>query len=250
MLNLGLAWGLFAALQWGVARFDAAGDAAIVQFLPFLAWPFLARRFAHQHGTLLPLFLEYTVAFTCLSVAAALGLFLLLGRRRARRGAIVTGGVGALVTLGLMVLVIGTDPSLSARGLILFGLTGVLVGACLAAQWTVARFGPWGTIRRLAAAPALAIAGTQLFDGIVTYLAVVDPLDLAPGEFHEQVPLSRLVLEATGVGYPLLKWGLAIGIGFALSSTPFRTSPQRIGLYLILLWVGLGPALYSGFQLV
>ena len=250
-VNLGMVWGVSTLLRLSADALHDGGNMAVLQFLPFLAWPFLVRRLADQNGTRLPLFLDFTVAFTSLCVASALGSFLLAHRRsQGPWSARAIGIVGTGVALILVGAVLATNPALSRGGLTLFILTDVAVVVCLVAQWFVARRMHTGKARRLAAGPALAIAGTQLFDGIVTYLAVVDPLGLAPGEFQEQVPLSRLILEASGIGYPVLKWALAIGIGITLEATRFKSASHRVGVYLLLFWVGLGPALFSGFQLL
>lgn len=250
LLNAALAWGAYSFLVHRDALLHQAGDAGIAAFLGYLGLPFLTRMVAHQVGFRLPLVLEFTIAFTVLAIAFAVGVLQALSLVVSPpRSAQITGVVGAAGFAALGAVAIATSPTRTVGGLALVGLTALLVPALLVLQWMVARRLP-PRMRVWARGPALAVAATQLFDGIVTYLAVVDPLGLAPGEFHEQVPLSDLILRATGVGYPILKWALALAIGYALENHGWKSASKRIAFYLVLLAIGLGPALYSGSQLL
>lgn len=248
-LNAALGWGAYGVLLHRERLLRAAGNWAIVALLGFLATPHLTRVVAHQLGTRLPLGLDYTLAFLVLAVASGVGLLQALARWMGpKRGAMGAALAGAVASGSLAAIAALTSSTLTREGLLLVGLALLVTAAAVAVQGFVARRLPWAAPRVLASGPALAVSATQLLDGVVTYLAVVDPLGLAPGEFHEQVPLSGLVLATTGVGYPLLKWCLAMAIAFAFERHTWSLASRRVGLYLLILALGLGPALYSALQ--
>lgn len=234
------------------------GDGLITALVPYLAWPFLLRMVLVQTGVHAPLWIMYGTLLEFAFLALGLGIFILLavrdplgqGRQQGSLAAGVVGGAGAVALLSGA---ISTSPDLTGEGLFLFGLTAAIVAACLGLQWGLVRWGPLRNHGWLASGPALAVAGTQLFDGVVTYLAVVDPLGLAPSAFQENILLSHFILTTTKVGYPILKWALAIMIAYALDARehePRTSTISRLAVYLTLVVVGMGPALFSGTQLL
>lgn len=70
--------------------------------------------------------------------------------------------------------------------------------------------------------------------------------------FQEEVVLSAAMLEATGPGYPVAKWAIALTFAYYMDGyePAERTSVSRLGAYLLVTLLGLGPGLFSTTQLV
>lgn len=253
-----LAWGFLSLLRLTIGRIDAAAtNGLIVALTPWLAVAFLGRLLAARQGFLLPLFLRYTILLEAGVLAFALGIYSVMRRRRmaarARTAKLTAGWAGAAVVAILLAVIVFTSTRLTAQGSALLGATLLLVATAVGLQWATGRW--LGSERSLvlATGPALVLAAAQLLDGVVTYLAVRDPLGIAPGEFHEEVALSALLLEYSGVGFPLLKWLLALVVAYTIDRprpTHLQMAPaKRLGFYLLITYLGLGPGLYSSSRL-
>lgn len=258
LLSVGLAAGTMGAaarlLRWGGL---AITDGLIAGAAGYLGWPVLARRLSRVTAIEVPAALSMGLLLEVASVLVGLFLVATLGRWRPDP----TSGAGPVATMGI----VGWGGSLAAlaafasttgepsQGVaVVLGLTGATVAAALAAQRLVAvrvggpRLAAFGT------APALVVAGAQLLDGMVSYLAVVDPLEVLAGRFQEQVAVSATLLDTTGLGYPLAKWGIALAFVTFLDGdrTLSRSGIARLGAYLVVALLGLGPGLFSTTQVI
>ncbi|HET6399032.1 MAG TPA: hypothetical protein VFH47_05710, partial [Candidatus Thermoplasmatota archaeon] len=75
---------------------------------------------------------------------------------------------------------------------------------------SLARLAQAPRVQALGSPAALAVAATQLLDGVVSYLAVRNPFGWLEEPHREQVRVSAILLEQTGPGFVLAKWGLAL----------------------------------------
>lgn len=250
--DAGLAWGVLGLLRLAQAEGQPLGGAQVVALAPWLGVPVVAARLAHRLGSDVPAWATWTLAPHALLVAAALAALALLHRARpsaSRAHAIAVGLAGAgLVAALLAAFVLARPPS--AGPALLFAATVGLVAAALAVQRLLAPLHP--ATAALGSASALAVAAAQLLDGIVTYLSVVDPLGVLASPLREQVVLSALLLETTGVGYPLVKWALAVALVLVAHRGQAARSPPaaRAGYELLVILLGLGPGLFSATQLL
>lgn len=259
LLAAGMAWGVLSLLRLAATR-DAriVDDALVAALAPYLGVPVLARLLAHRTGEHLPAWAEATVAPHVLLVAAALGLVVAL--RATRWGAssvapaVVVGGLGVAALALLLVAHARLPPAAPLQSALLVTFAVGAVAVTLLVQWTTARRALVGRFAVFGSAAALAAAASQLLDGIVTYLAVVDPLGLAARPLREQVPLSALLLETTGIGYPIVKWGIALLVVYALDVSAAgrggTDASSRALMYLVVVLVGLGPGLFSTVQVL
>lgn len=258
LLSAGLAAGLL-----GLASLllrDAGmppDDGVIVALLGFLGWPVLLRRSLHLAEIPFPRLISIGLLLEVTILAAGLVFLWTLARfygPRAGRispamavGVLAWGVSGAMLLLVLFLL-----GSPRAGTWTVLAVTGLVVGAALFVQRAAASRSRDARFMALGSGPALVIAGTQLLDGVVSYMAVKDPLGVLAGRFQEEVLLSAVILEATGPGYPIAKWALALIFAYYVDADPSEdeTSISRLGGYLLVGLLGMVPALFSTTQLV
>lgn len=248
LVDVGLAWGTVSWVRLLVrTRRLRIDDAVIASLLPAMAIPSLARFLAAGQSVELPSGLGHTLAFSALLVAAVTGAAALAGPRRWVVQAFGFGGLAGAVALLLLIALLHPSPPVGAWPTL--GLTLATVAAAVTAQSVAARAARGAGWKCLACAPALGLAAAQLLDGTVSYLAVANPLGLLAQASHEQVWLSALLIEWTGPGYVLVKWGLAIVLVRVLDGPGIRTRVSdpvhRLGLYLLMAYISMGPAIYS-----
>jgi hypothetical protein len=257
-LNLALAWGAYTVIGIGVRVRPASHAWWVPALAPWLAVAMLLRMHLAATGESLPIWMATTWTLEALAIAAAVGVTLayghLLDEYATTRAALLTTGILGICLAAVLVLLHVTMPEpVKSGALTLFAIAVSAVGIGVAAQHLVLRKAKRVNLRVLAGGAALAATASQLLDGFVTYFAVIDPFNLLVEDMHEQVALSAWLLEHTGIGYPVAKWLLALGAGFLLergwskSAEPVR---QRTGTYLAMIFIGLGPALYSTASLL
>lgn len=257
-LDVFMVLGLLGVLRMLALRFaDVGRDPFIVALSPFLAVPFMMRLWAGRSGVAYPLGLRFTVAIEVLLLAVGLVVWLAVRRLRADRGArhagVATFLAGSVAALAFLGAALASGTPVSVEGFPLLSLAVFIVASAVLVQRIVATRLPWPTLRAWSSGPALAMTAAQLLDGVVTYLAVKDPLGLAPGEYHEEVALSALILRYAGIAYPLLKWALALGVTYAIERWAGKEHSDpagRVTYFLTLIYVGLGPGLYSSIQIL
>jgi uncharacterized membrane protein len=261
LLDIAMAWGFINLVrimsQWKSFTPD---NAFLVALIPALAIPSLVRFLAAQNGFALPVGLRYTTAFPILLITA-LAFFLFekspAGTHDVRpwrlRTAAVAWLAGASAVAIFVALAFGATRVQSGAWETL-GLTCAFVGAGLALQAKAYRLVPWRHARLLASGPALLLTATQLLDGTVSYLAVANPFGLLAQASTEQIALSAFLIEWTGPGYILAKWALAIILVRVLDGPGMRhrlADPlHRFMLYLVMAYIGMGPAIYSSVNLL
>lgn len=257
-LNVALAYGAYTVIAIALHVRPATHAWWVPALAPWLAAPMLLRMHFLAAGEALPFWVVTTWALEALSLCFGAMVVLaychLLDDLATTKAALISAGVLGSVLSTVFVLLHLTMPSPAATGSVaVFGLTIVIVVAALVVQHFALNSSKDARWRSLAGGAALAVAASQLWDGVVTYLAVVDPLELLARELHEQMPLSAFLLEATGIGYPILKWALALGLALVLERVWVKSPeslPRRTGIYLGLIFVGLGPAIYSTANLL
>lgn len=252
LLDVGAVWGAYATLcllhRRGV-RMDGQWVAALA---PWLAATILVRRLVPRWGIALPAWVQGTAVWpVAVLLSAALVLATLQGRTRMNAARWTTGIAGLGASVGLL----AAHASRSGAGpeYVLLGLAGTIVGLALIVQSAAAKSASSPRLRTLAGPAALAVTASQLVDGVVTYLAVNDPLGLAPAGLREQMPLSAWLLETTGIGYPLVKWTLAVALSYGLAAgAPAQGTgaPRGVGTFLLVAMLGLGPGLWSASNLL
>lgn len=257
-VNLGLAWGAYTVVELGIHRRPATHALWVPALAPWLAAPMLLRMHLLAMDEAVPLWVAGTWTLEALSVG--LGVFTVLAYRHllddlaSTRAALACSGGFALALCTVFILLHLTMPQpVQAGAITIFALTVAFVAIAVAAQHTFLRSNRRPAWRAIAGGAALAVTASQLLDGVVTYLAVVDPLGLLDRTMTEQVPLSAWLLETTGIGYPIVKWALALVIAYLLERewrTGDEPTAKRTGIYLALIFVGLGPALYSTASLL
>lgn len=249
-INLGLAVGAYGVLLLVHTRLREAGDVGILQFMGFIAITLLGRVWLGQAAQGLAILFEYSLSLGALAVATAALLFRILCARWSPRNAALTNSlIGASAFALLVIALLTTSQTRQEANLILLGVTCVIVPGLLGIQWLLAPRIPWKSAKLWATPVALALAGTQLFDGVLTYLAVRDPLGIAPAGYEEQIPLSRFILEWFGIGFPIAKWAIGLVVAVILARARFRLTTHRVVLYLAVLAAGMGPGLYTAAQL-
>lgn len=257
-LNLALAYGAYTVIAVAIHIQPAKHSWWVPALAPWLAAPMLLRMHLLAAGEIVPLWVATTWTLEAISIAfgalVVLAYSHLLHDLATTRAALVTGGALGVGLSAVFVLLHVTMPTpADPEAVILFALAVTIVAVALVAQHFVFRGRKDRRWASLAGGAALAVTASQLLDGFVTYLAVVDPLDILARDMHEQMPVSAFLLEATGIGYPVVKWGLALALAFMLErSWANSTEPtlKRTGIYLALIFVGLGPALYSSASLL
>ncbi len=257
-LNLALAYGTYTVIAVAVHVRPAKHAWWVPALAPWLAASMLLRMHLFAAGEVLPLWVATTWTLEAISLAFGALVVLayghLLDDLATTKAALISGGMLGMGLNVVFVLLHVAMPSRAATGsLAVFGLALVTVVAALIVQHFAFRSAKHPRWRALAGGAALAVAASQLLDGVVTYLAVVDPFDMLAREMHEQIALSAFLLETTGVGYPIVKWALALGLALVLERAWAKSPeslPRRTGTYLGLIFVGLGPALYSTASLL
>ena len=257
-LNLGIAYGAYTVIAVAIHVRPAQHTWWVPALAPWLAAPMLLRMHLFAAGEVLPLWIATT--WTLEGIALAFGAMVVLAYRHllddlaTTKAALIAGGILGLALNVVFIVLHVTMPSPAAPdSLAVFSLALVTVVAAVCVQHFALRTAKQARWKSLAGGAALAVAASQLLDGVVTYLAVVDPFDLLAREMHEQVALSAFLLETTGVGYPVVKWILALGLALMLERAWAKSPeslPRRTGTYLALIFVGLGPALYSTASLL
>lgn len=258
LLSAGLAAGLL-----GLASLllrDAGlppDDGVIVALLGFLGWPVLLRRAFHLAESPLPRLLSIGLLLEVTVLAAGLVLLWALARSSGPRPsrispAMAVGPIAWGVSGATLLLVLFWLGSPRAGTWTVLALTGLVVVAALVVQHATASRSRDHRLTALGSGPALVIAGTQLLDGVVSYMAIRDPLGVLAGRFQEEVLLSAVILEATGPGYPIAKWALALVFAYYVDADPSEDRPSisRLGAYLLVGLLGMVPALFSTTQLV
>lgn len=256
-LNLALAWGAYTVIGIGVHVRPASHTWWVPAVAPWLAVAMLLRMHLAASGEGMPVWMATTWTLEAMGVMAAVAVTIayghLLDQYATTRAALWTTGILGFSLSGVLVLLHVTMPQPVKTGaLTIFLLSVVAVAGAVTAQYFLLRKASM-RLRVLAGGAALAATASQLHDGFVTYLAVVDPLDLLAEDMHEQVALSAWLLEHTGIGYPAAKWVLALVVGFLLERGWSKTEEpmhQRTGTYLALIFIGFGPALYSTASLL
>lgn len=257
-LNLALALGAYSVVGIGIHLRPASHAWWVPALAPWLAVAMLLRMHLVATGEPLPIWMATTWTLEAIALAAAVAVTLayghLLDEYATTRAALWTTGILGVSLSAVLILLHVTMPEpVQAGALAIFLLAVAGVGLALTAQRFALGRMRRQEIRVLAGGAALATTASQLLDGFVTYLAVVDPFGLLAEDMHEQVALSAWLLDHTGIGYPVAKWTLALCVGFLLergwskSAEPIR---QRTGTYLALIFIGLGPALYSTASLL
>lgn len=257
-LNLAMAYGAYTVIAIAVHVRPAKHVWWVPALAPWLAAPMLLRMHLLAVGDAVPLWVATTWALEAISLSFGALVVLayghLLDDLATTRAALISGGLLGMGLNGVFVLLHITMPTRATTGsLVVFGLAVVTVVAALSLQHFALRSAKNDRWRALAGGAALAVTTSQLLDGVVTYFAVVDPFGILAREMHEQVALSRFLLEATGIGYPIVKWILALALALMLEGAWTKSNeslPRRTGTYLALIFVGLGPALYSTANLL
>ncbi|MHB1260213.1 MAG: DUF63 family protein [Thermoplasmatota archaeon] len=257
-LNLALGYGAYTVIAVAIHVRPAKHAWWVPALAPWLAAPMLLRMHLFAAGEILPLWVATTWTLEAISLSFGAVVVLaychLLDDLATTKAALISGGmVGFGLSMVFTLLHIAMPTRAATGSLAIFGLAIVTVVAALTVQHFALRSAKHPRWRALAGGAALAVAASQLLDGVVTYLAVVDPFDMLTREMHEQVALSAFLLEATGIGYPIVKWILALALALMLERA-WAKSPEsllrRTGIYLALIFVGLGPALYSTASLL
>lgn len=260
LLDGGMAYGFYCLLRvlckW---RGVEPGDAFIAALIPVLSLHTLLGFLAAEKRWLLPLGLRYTVALTVLLLACASLVLVGLAPSNKRpnmaawrRRCAVVGWLSLAGAVALFLDLALNAPPPQRGTWPTFALTVSTVSVALLLQGNVHRFGvPW--LRRFASAPALALAATQLLDGAVSYLAVGNPFGLLAHPSQEQMAVSAFLIQWTGPGYVLAKWGLALLVVMALDRRDAGSRVEdpfhRAMVYLVVAYVGMGPAIFSTVRL-
>lgn len=256
LLDAGMAWGLFALLRLAVrdaAGSGPAGDASgawILALGAFLPVPFLVQLLAALLGLALPAALRATWLLDVLVLAAVVALRWRVVPQGSARYLPLAGLALSGALLGLGVLAAG---GLAPGAALVWAVTGVAVGGALVLQRGAARLARGTRWEVLGSGAALFLASSQLLDGVVSYLAVRDPLGVLGASFSEQVALSAWLLQHTGPGYALVKWLLALGVVHVVDGRawPARAEPAtRIATFVFVAFISLGPGLFSATRLL
>ncbi|MFA5943543.1 MAG: DUF63 family protein [Candidatus Thermoplasmatota archaeon] len=257
-LNVALAWGAYTVIGIAVHVRPASHAMWVPALAPWLAAPMLLRMHLMAAGEVLPLWVATTWTLEALSVTFGAAVVIayghLMDNLATTKAALTSAGLlGLGLNVVFLLLHIAMPTRAATESLAVFGLAVVAVVAALCVQHFTLRSARHARWHTLAGGAALAVAASQLLDGFVTYLAVVDPFDILAREMHEQMALSAFLLETTGIGYPIIKWILALGLALLLERAWVK-SPEslqrRTGTYLGLIFVGLGPALFSTASLL
>lgn len=257
-LNLALAWGAYTVVELGIHRRPAPHTWWVPALAPWLAAPMLLRMHLLAMGEDLPAWVAVTWTLEAMSIA--LGTATVVAYRHlmddlapTKAALACSGAIGFLLSAVFLLLHVTMPEPVRGGALAIFALTLLVVGGAVAAQHLLLRSNSRPGWRAVAGGAALAVTASQLLDGVVTYLAVIDPFHLLAEPMTEQVALSAWLLETTGIGYPIAKWALAIAIAFILERDwrgSTEPTPRRTGIYLALIFLGLGPALYSAASLL
>ena len=258
LLNLALAWGAYTVVELGIHRRPAPHTWWVPALAPWLAAPMLLRMHLLAMDETLPAWVAVTWTLEAMSVALGTATVVayrhLMDDLAPTKAALACSGAIGILLSGVFLLLHVTMPEPVRGGaLAILALTLLVVAGTVAAQHLLLRSNPRPGRRAVAGGAALAVTASQLLDGVVTYLAVIDPFHLLDEPMTEQVALSAWLLETTGIGYPIAKWALALTIAFLLERdwrSVHEPTIKRAGIYLALIFVGLGPALYSTASLL
>lgn len=259
ILSIGLAAGALALASLVLRAVGLEPDDGVIgALLGFLAWPVLARRLLDILGLGLPPVLGQGLLLeTCALAGGVCLLWILAAPRPGRRGGSwdpvrSLGAIAWGTSAGAFVLVLARAGAPGPGTWTVLALTAGAVAVGLTVQRVLADRSGDERLAVLGSAPALVVAGAQLLDGVVSYLAVNDPLGLLATTYQEEVVLSAALLEATGPGYPAAKWAIALLFTWSMDSyTPGEASSiSRLAAYALVTLLGLGPGLFSTTQLV
>lgn len=173
-----------------------------------------------------------------------------------RMALLVVGVLGGLTSLVIALVHVDLARPLPAGASVVLGVTGVVVAAGLAIQWAVARQARDPRTLALATPAGLAVVAGHLLDGVVSYLAVVDPLGVLTQSHGEGVVVSRVILETAGPLFPVVKWLVAAAAVALLEHDAQATAGQathgwmRTAILVLVLFVGMGPGIYSATQVL
>lgn len=232
-------------------------DPLFVAVVPFLAAGILTRLLYMDPGTSQAVVLTASGLPEVLSAAAGLLVAwgaLRLDPSRPKRALYATAAIGTLALAAVAGIHLRRAWPLPEGGGAVVASTLVLVAAALALQRWLAHGHADPRIAALAGGAGLAVAGGQLLDGVVSYMAVVDPFQLSPGQAVEEVPLSRWLLSTSLPIFPVIKWGLG-AVVVALVAGSADAKPEEpwwphFAVLMLVLFVGLGPGLFSTLQVL
>lgn len=219
---------------------DGAEGSVVVAVLPWLGVPVLLSAALAETGNPLPGEFLPVLAFLPLVGFAYVAAVVAPVRWRAA----TIGLPGWLAVIGLLAYV-GLDSGQGVQRTLL-----VSFAAAALCAGTTAGFGR--AMRR--AAPLATAAGTAMvfsqgLDGWLTYLAVANPYGWLPQAVTERVLVSRLILDAVPVLYPLLKLGIAVIASLALGRQSVRAG-TFVPAALVVCYLGMSPAMFSAANLL
>lgn len=246
ILTLLLAWGLVSWAAWLHHHGMRLNGGALVAASTALALALVVARLLPKSGLILPLWM-HTLAWPVLMVAMGLGGFA-LAVRFVPRHATAAATAPFLAALAGVIAAYGGWVRIEAGVVLLLGIA--MAGAALLTllQYGIASRLTWPHAAGLATPAGVLLALSQLIDGLVTYLAVNNPLGLAPDGIVEQMALSAWILEVAGPMYPLVKWMLGAAVAIALHTSNWDA--KRFGLFLLILYAGLMPGIFSASNLL
>ncbi|MEK6986217.1 MAG: DUF63 family protein [Candidatus Thermoplasmatota archaeon] len=255
LLDGALVWGYLSfAKTLGLWRGREPDGAWMTAVAASLAIPTALRFLAVQQAWSLPVAFYRTLALPVVLLSLAT-VVLLAPRTQTPATWASRAGFIAWTSLGLAALTVAGfgllgEPRPGAWSTL--GLTILVAGVLLVFQFTAHRILRRPSLAVFAGAPALLLAATQLLDGTVSYLAVKNPLGLLPFGLTEQMAISAFLIEWTGPGYILVKWILALVLARVLSGFGGRLDDpyQRLLLFLVVVYIGVGPALFSTLNLL
>lgn len=252
-----LVWGYLSfAKTLGLWRGREPDGAWMTAVAASLAIPTGLRFLAIQQGWSLPVAFYRTLALPVILISLATTALLAFPPRvqsvagwtlRARWIGWTSLGLAAVAVLAFGLL---GQPRPGAWATL--SLTVLVVAALLVIQFGAHRILRRPSLAIYAGAPALLLAATQLLDGTVSYLAVKNPLGWLPVGLTEQMPISAFLIEWTGPGYILVKWMLALVLARVFAGFGGRLDDpyQRLLLFLVVVYIGVGPALFSTLNLL
>lgn len=251
LVTVGMAWGLLALARSLPPGRDGESDGLAVALAPFLAAGVLVRLWQGDPGSSMTVALRETALAEALGVLAGLVLLAVLSRGAPSP---VTGTTVLGWSLASAILVghLARASPVAGGARAILVLTAVIVAAVLLVQWALARRATRPVVRALASPAALTLAGAQLLDGVVSYLAVADPFGLLTNNLSEGVAVSALLISWGGPLFPVVKWALAAGVILALARDGEKEKGlgpvDRAAILLLVAFLGLGPGLFSALR--
>lgn len=255
-VDLLLAAGLYGVLERVLEGAGPRGaDALVPALAPALVAPVALRVLAPHLGIRLSAPLAASLWFEVTSVGAAAATWRLVG---ADGGSPRPDLAVALAGLAAPVAVLGVHlaarPPRPPSTLVAGGALGGAVLAGLAQRrWAGGLPGRLGVLGRRGPAT---VTGAQLLDGLVTAFAIATPLGFVEPRFGEGNPVTRVLLDAMGPWFVLLKLAAALVTGLVLEASFERADGDpwqgaaRVGTYLLVLRFSLGPGVFSSLQLL